>query len=350
MTAKARIDLDAFAHNVATLRDRVAPVDVMLAVKADAYGHGMARLGPMALASGATSLAVLEIPAALALREAGVEHRLFAWLHAPGTDFTSAVDHEIDLGVSSMDELERAGRAGSPARPAVVHLKIDTGLHRNGALPEQWPALVERARVLQSEGVVQIEGIWSHLADTSPHDDAVALGAFNDALAVAASLGVEPPVRHLAASSAGWREPGARFDMVRFGIAAYGISPFGDATGHDLGLRAVMSLHTTVLGASAPTGHHWIAAGFGDGVPAAAVGASVWLSGERASVERIEIDRTLVRSKLGVPGEPVVVFGEPGRGEPSAEEWAAWADTIGDEIVTGVPARVEREYVSGENR
>lgn len=346
VTAIARIELDAFAHNVRVLCDRVAPVEVMLAVKADAYGHGMLALGPLALASGASSLAVLEVPAALALREHGVEHRLFAWLHASRTDFDAAVEHHIDLGISSLDELERAARAGSPANPAVVHLKIDTGLHRNGALPEQWPALVERARVLAGEGRVRIEGLWSHLADASPSDDADALGQFNTALEIAASLGVTPPLRHIAASSAGWREPGARFDLVRFGIAAYGISPFDDASGTDLGLRTVMTLLTTVTNDPAPRGQRWIAAGYGDGVPASAVGAEVAIAGRRALVERVDVDRTLVRDDSSRAGDEAIVFGEPRRGEPSAEEWAAWAGTIGDEIVTGVPARVPREYVS----
>ena len=209
--------------------------------------------------------------------------------------------------------------------------------------------------MLESEGRVRVEGVWSHLADTSPSDDAAALGQFNDAITVAASLGVTPPLRHLAASSAGWREPGARFDLVRFGIAAYGISPFDDATGADLGLRAVMTLSTTVSADAAPEGRCWIAAGFADGVPAHAVGAEVSLRGTRAAVERVDVDRTLVR--LSEPhsfdaqplrtGDEVVVFGEPNRGEPSAEQWAEWAGTIGDEIVTGVPDRVPRDYVEG---
>lgn len=352
MTALAIIDRAAFAHNVRVLSDRVSPAAVMLAVKADAYGHGMLALAPVALRNGADSLAVLEIPAALALRTAGVECRLLAWLHGPDSDFAAAIAAHVDLGVSSLSELEsiltaRTAENAHPDTRARIHLKIDTGLHRNGALPEQWPALVSAARQAADSGRVVVEGIWSHLADASPDADRAALQVFHDALTTAAELGVAPRVRHIAASSAGWREPLARFDFVRFGIAAYGLSPFDDLSAQQLGLRAVMTLQTVTTNALAPTGLCWIAAGYAHGVPPSSDGGEVSIDGQRCPVISVDVDRTLVSLDSPVtPGTTAVIFGEPATGVPSAEQWAHWSRTIGDEIVTGVPERVPRQYVS----
>lgn len=347
MTAVARVDTGAFARNVQRLVARAAPSEVMLAVKADAYGHGMLDLAPVALEAGARSLAVLEIPAALALRAAGIPNRLFAWLHGADSDFAAAIDAEVDLGVSSGRELEGIiAAAVERGRPARVHLKIDTGLRRNGALPEHWPALVTAAATAASAGHVVIEGIWSHLADASVEDDLAAIAVFETAVAQAAALGVAPPLRHLAASSAGWREPRARYDVVRFGIAAYGVSPFDDLTAAEMGLEAVMTLRTTVAPDAAPAGSRWIAAGYGDGVPLAAQGASVLIGGRRYGVERVDVDRTLVSGAEPVDdGAEVIIFGDPTTGAPSAADWAGWARTIGDEIITGAGARARREVV-----
>lgn len=345
MSALAVIDHAAFAHNVGVLSARVAPADVMLAVKADAYGHGMLEMARTALDSGANSLAVLEIPAAIALREAGIDRRLFAWLHGVASDFDTAVAHGIDLGVSALWQLERIAHAATPERPGRVHLKIDTGLHRNGALPEQWPELVTAARTLAERGLVTIEGIWSHLADASPDDDGRALAAYERALAVAERLGVRPNMRHLAASSAGWREPRARYDAVRFGIAAYGISPFDDVTGQDMGLRAVMSLQCAISVEEAPAGRQWITAGYADGVPLGAPMAEVSIGGRRYQVDSVEPERTLIVAPETIDDDAIVtVFGDPEFGVPSAEDWARWSGTIGDEIVTGVPPRVQRRH------
>ena len=344
MSAIAVIDHAAFAHNVSVLTARAAPAEVMLAVKADAYGHGMLALATTALAAGARSLAVLEISAALALRAEAVECPLFAWLHGDESDFAAAISARVDLGVSSVHELDRIASAATGGLAARVHLKIDTGLHRNGALPEHWAALVTAARSHAAAGRIVIEGIWSHLADTSVDADDAALTVFARALAEAAELGVTPRVRHIAASSAGWREPRARYDLVRFGIAAYGISPFDDLTGHDLGLRAVMTLRTTLLDSPAPAGRRWIAAGYADGVPLGAAGAEVSIGGVRCAVETVEVDRTLIVVPSTLDSDEVTIFGEHSAGEPSAEDWARSSGTIGDEIVTGVPVRVPRHH------
>jgi alanine racemase len=344
------LDLGAFRDNVRALAALAAPARIMVAVKADAYGHGAAEFARAALDGGADSLAVLEVPAALRLRDAGFDVPLFAWLHGHDTDFEAAIVADVDLGVSSIGEFERIRAAAIRAgRPAAVHLKIDTGLHRNGASPEDWPALVSGARDAEQEGLVRIAALWSHLADASPDADAAALAEFRTAVAVAAGLGVEPPLLHLAASSAGIREPEARLGLVRFGIAAYGISPFDDVDGRGLGLRPTMTFRAPVLALDGATAI--LGAGSGDGiVPVAAdAGAAVWIEGARRAVLGVDVDTTAVRiggdegGRVTV-GDVATVFGPGDDGEPTAEEWAAWGGTIGDEIVAHTSRRAARVY------
>lgn len=339
----ATIDLGAFSRNVGTLVATVAPSSVMLAVKADAYGHGMLPIARAALEAGATSLAVLDVPAALELRAAGITAPLFAWLHGVNTDFDAAVRNDVDLGVSAVWQLEAIRAAASPGQPARVHLKVDTGLSRNGASAEDWPGLVRAALEAEAAGDVRVAAIWSHLADASPADDAVALDRLTDAIAVAASLGLHPELVHLAASSAGLRMPEARFDLVRFGIAAYGISPFDDVDGKGLGLAPVMTLRSIVTDVGEGTAK--IGAGFGDGILPQAIGsAEVLVAGTRRRVLSIDVDSLTVDASGVSVGDDAVVFGSGDGGEPTAEEWASWAGTIGDEVVAKITSRVPREY------
>ncbi|HWM35448.1 MAG TPA: alanine racemase [Pseudolysinimonas sp.] len=340
------LDLEAFRANVRTLAGIAAPARCMIAVKADAYGHGMLPFAEAAVEAGAEALGVLEVPAALELRAAGITVPLFAWLHGTHTDFAAAIEADVELGVSSLAELHRILDAVA-AQPAAVHLKIDTGLHRNGASPEDWPALVSAAREAELSGRLRIAGLWSHLADASTEDDAAALSEFRAAVAVAAGLGVEGPFLHLAASSAGIREPEARFDQVRFGIAAYGISPFDDIDGRGLGLRPVMTVRAPVI--AVEDGRATIAAGSADGVPPSVLGASgsggwVLLEGVRREVVEIGIDTLEVDLGEGSAhiGDVATLFGPGDDGEPTAEEWATWAGTVGDEIVARSSRRAER--------
>jgi alanine racemase len=363
-TALATIDLGALRRNVALLVATAAPAEVMLAVKADAYGHGMLPVSLAALEAGATALAVLEVGAGLELREAGITVPLFAWLHGTSTDFRAAAENHIDVGVSAVWQLEAIAASGADV-PARVHLKIDTGLSRNGASVDDWPRLVSTALDLQSRGLLEVYGAWSHLADASAADDEIALAKFVVAVEVATSLGARFSRLHLAASSAGLRMPAARFDYVRFGIAAFGISPFDDVDGAGLGLEAPMTLSAPVLSVhDLPVGPARIGdlevelpepatvallgVGYGDGVqPPAADSAEVMIGGRRRRILGLGVDQMLVDADdVEVsPGDRAIVFGSARRGEPTAEEWAADADSIGDEIVAGITARVPRVYV-----
>jgi alanine racemase len=361
--ALATIDLAAFRRNVELLVATAAPSEVMLAVKANAYGHGMLPIARAALDGGATALACLEVGAALELRDAGIDVPLFAWLHGTSTDWRAAADRDVDLGISAVWQLEAIAESGSPV-PARVHLKIDTGLSRNGASAEDWPTLVETALHLESEGFLEVYGAWSHLADASMADDGIALAKFTVAVEVARSLGAQFTKLHLAASSAGLRMPEARFDYVRFGIAAFGVSPFDDVDAPGLGLEAPMALSAPVLSTATgvtsgslggirydlaePANLALLAIGYGDGLQVPAAGrARALLGGELVTVLAIDVDRTLV--DLGrasaAPGDRAVLFGSAARGEPTAEQWAGFADSIGDEIVANVADRVPRVYL-----
>jgi alanine racemase len=346
--AEAVINLVALEHNVRSIAQLVAPAQLMFAVKANAYAHGLLPVATAGLAAGASSLAVLEIPAGLALRTAGVTAPLLAWLHGTETDFRAGIEADIELGISAVWQIE-AIAASEANRPAVVHLKVDSGLSRNGATIEDWPELVRTALAAERAGVLRIRAAWSHLADASVADDEAALAAFLNAVAVAEALGARFELLHLAASSAGIRMPEARFGLVRIGIAAYGISPFDDRTGAELGLVPVMSLRAPVIETSVGGSRlARVAAGFADGVPTTGLEqASILVNGVRCPIASVEVDSLLVDTygaRVEVD-DVAIIFGAGDEGEPTAEEWAEWAETIGDEIVTSVAPRVPRVYL-----
>jgi alanine racemase len=356
---EARIDLAALRSNLGVLKQLVAPALVMGVVKADAYGHGVALVAPALAEAGIEWLGVADIDEALALRAGGITTPVLAWLHGPHTDFRTAVDADIDLGVSSLDQLERAAAAGR----ATVQLKVDTGLSRNGIAPAERAAVFERAAELEATRGIHVRGIFSHLSNTSPTDDARQLGVFESALAEARAAGLDPEIRHLAATQAAIEQPAMRFELVRVGIGLYGLPPTSSVETATLGLRPVMQLRAAVAavrrvpagtgvsyGYTHRTAHDTTLAlvplGYADGVPRAASSrAEVSINGHRCPVVgRIAMDQFLVdagEAPVSV-GDEVVLWGDPACGEPSAEEWAVTADTIGYEIVTRVGPRVPR--------
>jgi len=367
---EAVIDLDAVRDNVAALVAQVAPARTMAVVKADGYGHGAVQVARAALAGGAHWLGVADLAEGVALRDAGIDAPVLAWLHDPDADFTVAVRRGIDVGISSTDQLRAvAEAAASVGRPAGVHLKVDTGLSRNGVAPDEWDEAVRLAGALEADGRVRVRGVFSHLANTSDAEDAAQVAAFDAALAAASAAGLSPEVRHLASTAGALRRPDARYDLVRLGIGCYGIPPFGDGTtAAELGLRPVMTLRGRVAavrriapGTGVSYGHAWradrpttlalVPLGYADGVPRQASGrAEVLLAGARRRVVgRIAMDQFLVDvgdDEVAV-GDEVVLFGDPATGAPSADDWGDAADTIGYEIVTRIGPRVPRTYLGG---
>ncbi|KQM84263.1 alanine racemase [Agromyces sp. Leaf222] len=376
---EAAVDLDAVRANIAALAAQAAPAAVMAVVKANAYGHGAVPVARAALDAGAAWLGVADLDEAFELRDAGIGAPVLAWLHGPDAPFAEAIEREVDLGVSSLDQLRRvadaaaqvaASRESRPTRtPAAVHLKIDTGLSRNGVPPEEWSDVVAFAAILEGQGGIRVRGVFSHLANTDADADRAQLDAFESALAAASAAGLRPEVRHLASTAAAVRLPDSRFDLVRVGIGTYGIAPYSDGTtAADLGLRPVMTLRACVAavrrveaGVGVSYSHTWraerpttlalVPLGYADGIPRHASGrAEVLLAGRRRPiVGRIAMDQFVVDvgdDEVAV-GDEVVLFGDPATGAPSADDWAEAADTIGYEIVTRIGHRVPRTFGSG---
>ncbi|QDZ13880.1 alanine racemase [Humibacter ginsenosidimutans] len=342
-TTHVRVDLTRFDENLRAVRARVAPAETMFVVKNDAYGHGADVLVPRAVAGGIRWIGALDIEAALHVRRiAGDDVRVFAWLLSARDDLAAADAAGLDLGVGDRAILEAAASAAT-ARPMRVHLKIDTGLNRNGVRAEDWEAFVARAAELQNEGRIRVEGVWSHISEASDADDDEARARFDSAVAAAESAGLAPEFRHLAASAASFLRDEFRYDMVRVGAFVYGISPSGGPHESELGISPVMSLRTRVV--DVRDGRAVLPLGAWHGVPSTAAGkTTVGVHGAARQVDRIERDWMTVLCPDARPGDLVVLWGPGDDGEPTATRWAEAVDTIGEEIVLKVDRRIPRLY------
>jgi alanine racemase len=370
--AEIVVDLAAIRHNVRTLKRVVGPAQLMTVVKADGYGHGLVPSARAARDAGADWLGVATIDEALALRASGDSGRVLCWLGVPGEDYAMAVAAGVDVTAYSLAELGEI-RAGASAAgcPARLQLKVDTGLSRGGAPMAAWAEVVAAARDGERAGHWRVTGIWSHFACSDepehPANDAQER-VFREALAIAEAAGLQPEARHLANSAAAILRPSARFDLVRCGLASYGLDPAPGWT-PDLGLVPAMTARATLAmvkqvatGDGVSYGHTWIAEhattlglvpiGYGDGVPRhASSSAETWVAGKRRPIRgRICMDQFVV-DLSGEPaeaGDDVVLFG-PGRaGEPTAQDWADACETISYEIVTRIGGRMARRYVDDE--
>ncbi|CAD5998895.1 alanine racemase [Agreia sp. COWG] len=349
------VDLSAVRHNIEALRTAVAPSAVMAVVKNDAYGHGLLPVVRTAMDAGITWVGGLDIPTALAIRESGVGHdiRLFAWLLSPREDYVRAVEQSIDLGVSTLAQLEAIAASSTSARPARVHLKIDTGLHRNGASPEEWPGLVSRAIELERSGLVTLVASWTHIAEASDEEDSLSISRFTAANAVAADLGADIRLRHLAASAAGFARADARFDLVRFGAFLYGLPPGDGPSAAQMGLRQAMTLRAPVtrIDTTAGARRAAIGLGYGDGLPTLAPGrASVAIRGIRRPVTGpLEVDRLWVEldDALGgvEVGDTATLWGPGDDGEQTLQQWGEASQTMSEELVVRLSARIPRRYI-----
>jgi alanine racemase len=375
LPACALVDLSAISSNVSVLKARAGDAEVMAVVKADAYGHGLVPSARAALRGGATWLGVAQLSEAVELRRAGVDAPLLSWLHVPGQDFTDAVTLGIDLGLSTQWSLDQVLQAATTTgRTARVHLKVDTGLGRNGAWDADLEALLAGVARGQSDGAVEVAGIFSHFAyaDAPQHPTVRAQQErFDGVLARAARLGVRPHVRHLANSAATLTNPSAHYDLVRPGLSVYGLSPVPDlGAPEDFGLREAMRLVSTlssvkespagqgisyghVYTTSAPTRLGLVPMGYSDGIPRHAtsvgpvrVGGRRYVVAGRVCMDQFVLD--LGGDSQATAGDEVVLFGVGAEGEPTAQDWAQAVGTINYEIVTRVGARVPRVHLGAE--
>lgn len=367
--AQAVVDLEAIAHNVRLLKQRAGAAEVMAVVKADGYGHGAAQVGRAALAAGAAELGVATLDEALALRRDGVTAPVLAWLHAPGTDFAPALAADVQLGVNSVRQLaEVVDAAHRTARTAVVTVKVDTGLNRNGVGTAEFPALLDALRRAVTDESIKVRGIMSHLAcgddPASPVNDLQAQ-RFSEFRAAARAAGVEFEIAHLCNSPAALTRPDLVYDMVRPGIAVYGQTPIPDLG--DMGLRPAMTLKCTVVlvrsisaGDGVSYGHTWTAdrdttvallpVGYADGLFRSLSGRiEVLINGRRRrAVGRVCMDQFVVDLGPGpvdvAEGDEAVLFGSGADGEQTAQDWAELLGTINYEVVTSPRGRVRRFY------
>jgi len=367
-----RVDLAAVTANVTALAARVAPAAVMAVVKGDAYGHGLVPVARAARAGGAGWLGTAVLDEALALRAAGDTGPVLAWLAAPGADWAAALAAGIDVGVSSAAQLAEVvaavrARAAGPAR---VHLKVDTGMGRNGAALAggAWSALV-RAAAGAADGV-EVVGVFTHLACAdepgSPVTDGQ-LAAFHQAVEQARAAGLAPSLLHVANSAAALTDPRTHLDLVRVGLAAYGLSPVPDlGSPAAFGLRPAMRYAARLAAvkpvpagqgvsygltwhAPAPTTLGLVPAGYADGVPRALSNrGTVGVAGARRPVVgRVCMDQFVVDlgpDSTARPGDEVVLLGD-GVDGPTAQDQADAAGTISWEVVTRIPGRLGREFV-----
>jgi alanine racemase len=370
---EARIDLDAIRGNVAALtRCAAGSAQVMAVVKADGYGHGLVPAARAAVQGGATWLGVAFVEEALALRAAGLDGPVLAWLTTPGEDLAAAIAAGIDLGTYDAAQLASAVTAARTAGVAArLQLKLDSGLSRGGATLAAWPELCAAAAKAEVGGEVRVTGLWSHFAfaDGGPEHPTNSRQAqvFAEALAIADRAGLRPEVRHLANSAATLTAPATHYDLVRPGLAVYGLSPVPQRGGPaHFGLRPAMTLASTVaLTKRVPAGtgvsylHRHVTSGettlalvplgYADGVPRAAGGLGpVQVGGRRRTIAGTVCMDQFVLDVGDAPvaaGDEVLVFGPGDDGEPTAQEWAEVLGTINYEIVTRVGARVPRVLV-----
>lgn len=362
---EAVVDLDAIAHNVRILREHAGDAAVMAVVKADGYNHGAVEVGRAALAAGAAELGVTTVGEAMTLRQAGITAPILCWLNNADADFAAAIAADIEIGVSSLKHLRAVEQAArTVGRPATVTLKVDTGLHRNGIAPDEYPQVLAALEKLVPEGAMRLRAIFSHLAHADEPEHPfldVQRDRFVEAIAAAKTYGLEPELVHLANSAATLTRPDLAFDLVRPGIAMYGLSPIPE----DFGLRPAMTLQARVAlvkpvaaGEGVSYGHQWIAphdttvalipAGYADGVFRPLSNRfEVWLGGaRRRNVGRVCMDQFVVDlgdNAAGVAeGDTAVLFGSGG---PHPQEWADLLDTIHYEVVCAPRGRVVRRHV-----
>jgi alanine racemase len=371
--AEAVVDLGAIAHNVRVLREHAGGAQVMAVVKADGYGHGATRVARAALAAGATELGVATVDEALALRADGITAPALAWLHPPGSDFGPALLADVEIAVSSVRQLDEVLDAvRRTGRTATVTVKVDTGLNRNGVAPADYPAMLTALRQAVAEDAIRLRGLMSHMvfADQpeNPIND-VQAQRFSDMLTRARTENVRFEVAHLANSSATMSRPDLAFDLVRPGIAVYGLSPVPQLG--DMGLIPAMTVKCAVAliksiraGESVSYGHTWSAQrdtnlalmpiGYADGVFRSLGGrVEVLINGRRRpGVGRICMDQFVVDLGAGpvdvAEGDEAILFGPGTSGEPTAQDWADLLGTIHYEVVTSPRGRITRTYREAE--
>ena len=343
--ALLRIDVSRIRTNLTTLRTHIAPARVMFVVKDDAYGHGVDAVAAVGVQAGISWFGSFDVPTGLRVRAVAPSARVFTWDVATDEQLAAAIDADLDLGVGDRGVLERVA-AAARGRGIRVHLKIDTGLHRNGVRAEEWPDFVARAKALQDAGDLTVVGIWSHIAEASENDDDDARAAYEHAVTVARAAGLTPDVLHLAASAAGYDRSAFRHDLVRFGAFGYGVR---STDGPDIpGIAPAATLFTRV--SAVRDDEVTIAYGALDGLPTT-LGGRVTLGTPGGAQPLVRVDpatSVVERWPDASVGDTVAIFGPGILGESNATTLAEAIGTVGEEILVRVSPLVPRDYVDEE--
>ncbi|MGP5246086.1 alanine racemase [Corynebacterium flavescens] len=358
---QTRIDLDAIAHNVRVLKEKLGPVKLMCILKADAYGHGMERVAPVMEKAGADAFGVATLAEAVALRKHGSDLPITAWLWDAREDLTEALASRICIGVPSLEHAKALINTEVPAR---VYIKVETGMHRSGVDEKDWGQVFE---LLRDAAQIEVLGLMSHFAcadePDTPYNDVQEIN-FRRALVQAREAGLECPLNHLANSPATLTRPSAHFEQVRVGLACYGLEP---VPGVDHGLRPAMTWAANLVnvkpieaGQGTCYGLTWkakqsgflatVPCGYADGLPRAFQGKlQVGIGGKLyPQVGRVCMDQIVV--DLGdnpfevAQGDEAIIFGAGGM---SATELADAADTINYEVLCLPTGRTVRAYEGG---
>lgn len=358
--AEAVIDLNAVAANVQKLKN-ISGTELMAVVKADAYGHGLVPVAKTAINAGATWLGVALVEEAHSLRAAGITAPILAWLVPPGSDYAAAIDANIDLAIPSLEIFNEIVATGKRAR---IHIEVDTGMTRGGFLKE-WPEFLK-----SDFSKVEVVGIFSHFAradEVNEKQNQDQLTNFKQSIADLAAVGVNPQLKHLSNSAAALTNQSSAFDLVRTGIAMYGLTPDLEhlGTSKSLGLLAAMEVRAKLhlvkkVPANSPVGYGAtestsretvlgvVAMGYADGIPRVAKAAGAFFAGQRLPIiGRVSMDQFVVDlgpETAAKAGDYVVVFNDGADGEFTAEDWGIASSSINYEMTTRIGPRVPRLY------
>ena len=363
--AWAEVSAAAIEHNVREIASVVAPAQTWAVVKADGYGHGSVLAARAALAGGAHGLCVALVQEGVVLRAAGVKAPILVLSEQPPAQTATALAAGLQLTVYTREGVEAIAAAGGVAHP--VHLKVDTGMRRVGASVS---LAIEVAAAIQASPATSLAGVFTHLAAADEPANpftTLQLDRFDEALTALRNAGYHPPLVHAANSSGALAHPRARYDMVRVGIAIYGISPGAGVDHLCRSLRPALSLkarvshvkrvaageaisyglrHTFLRDSTVAT----LPIGYADGVPRRlhSVEGTVLLGGiHRPIVGAVTMDQLMVDcgDDVVAVGDEAVLIGTQGAQTITAADWAARLDTIAYEIVCGLSARIDRRPV-----
>ncbi len=382
----ATVDLDAIRHNARALAEAARPAQLLTVVKADAYGHGAIPVARAAVEAGVTWLGVALVEEGVALRDAGIDVRILLLSEPPAGAAATVVEHRLTPTVYSMHGIEALAKAQvevevQAADPLAVHLKVDTGMHRVGCAPDDLLALVD---AIDARPELDLEGVWTHLAVADQPGNTYTdeqLDGFDTAIAELERLGRRPRLVHASNSAGTLGHPRARYDLVRCGIALYGIPPSPEmadtpevrsvalepalsVTSHvshvktlAAGTRLSYGLHYEIGGGegqgSEGQAEHRVATvpiGYADGVPRnlGLTGGEVLIRGRRCPIAgSVTMDQLMVDvAELEIePGDEVVLLGSQGQNQITANDWAERLGVIGYEVTTRLGPRLPRKYL-----